>query len=125
MIKSDILCKGCGNTFFIQNKTHHLCSECSFKRNHGGKSRREVYLERSRANKKNKVGEIYIFKEIWSERHHYCVNCGKFLGHEVKSYFFSHIKSKGAYPELKYNKDNIELLCFDCHYKYEFGDRNK
>ncbi len=28
---------------------------------------------------------------------------------------FSHIKSKGAYPELKYDPDNIQIVSMDIH----------
>lgn len=30
-------------------------------------------------------------------------------------YFFDHIISKGARPDLKLDPDNIQLLCVDCH----------
>lgn len=43
-----ILCKSCRSTQ-IQNKKKQLCSECVFKLNHEGKSRQEVYSERSKS----------------------------------------------------------------------------
>lgn len=51
-----------------------------------------------------------LYAEIWEERNHVCVNCG-FPIREPIAHVFSHKKSKGARPELKYEKSNIELLC--------------
>ena len=58
------------------------------------------------------------------ERPHICTHCGKRLLEPLKPIYFSHIKSKGAYPELRLVKSNIELTCEDCHTKYEFGARS-
>lgn len=61
MFKSDIPCKGEGETcsnLYIQNKKKHLCSDCVFKLNHGGKSKQEVYSERSQL--KIKINGINI-----------------------------------------------------------------
>lgn len=108
-----------------------VCSECTYKKNHGGKSRQQVYRENQRAKppKKRKVtGEFALFEEIWSERPHICNNCKITLSPITRRAFvkmFSHIKSKGAYPELRLDKSNIELLCHDCHDLWEFGDREE
>lgn len=51
-------CSGC-NSPHIQNKKYNLCGECVFKKNNEGKSKQEVYQERS--NKKPK--KIYTFKQ--------------------------------------------------------------
>lgn len=55
-----------------------------------------------------KLKELY--KEIWIEREHRCVNCGVWIASPVV-HNFSHIRSKGARPDLKFDKDNIEILC--------------
>lgn len=73
--------------------------------------------------KRKTTGEKKLFLEIWEERPHFCVKCGLFLGSEPKVFYFSHIKSKGAHPELRLDKKNIELLCYDCHYAWEFKSR--
>lgn len=65
-----------------------------------------------------------LFLEVWNERKHECVKCSKKL-HEPKSHNFSHIKSKGSRPDLRYNKDNIEILCFACHFLHDHGLRYK
>tara|TARA_Y100001938_G_C8062852_1_gene418391 strand:- start:1038 stop:1289 length:252 start_codon:yes stop_codon:yes gene_type:complete len=75
--------------------------------------------------KKNKGKEKQMFFEIWNEREHRCTNCKKHLGNEPIAHFFSHIKPKGLYPELKYDKDNIQLLCMECHYAHDFQGNDK
>lgn len=113
------LCVRCGK-LPIQNKFKKLCSECIFKENHEGLSKAEYYKKRSKNKAKKITGERDLFLEIWVERPHYCVKCGKHLGRDPRSFYFSHIKSKGSHPELRLDKNNIELLCRECHQKYEF-----
>lgn len=134
MFKSDIPCRQCNKSYYIQNKTKHLCSECVYKNNHNGKSRYEVQREKQRNTpiKKNpikyrrkKTGEKELFLAIWEERKHICNTCGRYLGEEPLVHYFSHIKSKGSHPELRLDKDNIELLCFDCHFDHEFNSKEK
>ena len=55
-----------------------------------------------------KLKELY--REIWEEREHRCANCAMYIPSPVV-HNFSHIRSKGARPDLKYDKDNIEILC--------------
>lgn len=141
-------CKGECNRKNISINSKGLCPDCQYILTHG-KTRKEVYLERKLERQKDKpikytsfkrklqkqpktyvkksTGELDMFKKIWEERPHYCtnVNCRKYLGNEMNIQFFSHDKSKGAYPELRNDKKNISILCCDCHYIYEFGDRTK
>lgn len=72
--------------------------------------------------KRKKTGEWDLFLEIWNERKHVCVNCGKQLGLRPQPIFFSHILTKGSHPSLRLNKNNIELLCAEDHMKWETGD---
>lgn len=139
-------CIQCGKNRPVNSKG--ICQECIFKINHNGKSQQEVYSERQRAKQGSKpksyssikykpkkaTGERDLFLEIWEERPHFCQNpkcpnknCeqGTFLGDEPLVYFFSHIKSKGAFPELRLVKTNIEILCGDCHHQEDFGTKIK
>ncbi len=127
-------CKGCGEERLIRNRTYFLCDGCNFKRLYG-KSKYEVQIEklkgrktitkgkikrhRIRVKKKKPTGEADLFKEIWEEREHICHNCKISLGSDPKTFFFMHIKAKGAYPSLRLEKSNIALSCFDCHYAYD------
>lgn len=120
------ICKKCGKYRFIVNRTKCLCDDCNYRRLHQGMSRAEVRAEKSKAKKpkmRRATGELALFKEIWAERPHICTHCGKRLLEPLKPIYFSHIKSKGAHPELRLEKSNIELTCEECHQKYEFGKR--
>lgn len=61
----------------------------------------------------NKMRDFFL--SIWSKRRHYCESCGKWLGNEPLSYMFDHLLEKSRYPNLKYEEDNIALVCLDCH----------
>lgn len=83
-------------------------------------------LKRSPIKKKRKkTGELDLFKEIWSERPHFCECCRKPLGNELHVAFFSHLLAKSTYPKYRLDKRNIMLKCFACHHEWEFGDRNQ
>jgi 5-methylcytosine-specific restriction endonuclease McrA len=57
-----------------------------------------------------------FFLQIWNKgKGHYCENCKKWLGKEPLSYMFDHVLEKNKYPELKYEEENIMLLCLECH----------
>lgn len=57
-----------------------------------------------------------FFLQVWKNRkQHDCENCGKWLGKEPLSYMFDHLLEKSKYPELKYEEDNIMLVCLECH----------
>ncbi len=99
-------CKRCGENHYIYNRMKWLCKDCDT----------ETIKERR--------GDLQsLFTEIWQERPHVCVKCGKSLGDEPKAIFFSHIRSRGARPDLKLDKNNIELLCSACHRLHEFNER--
>jgi hypothetical protein len=72
-----------------------------------------------------KTGEAALFKEIWEEREHICINCKVHLGEDPIVHYFSHRKGKGSNPELRLDKDNIDLLCRDCHYARDFQGIDK
>jgi 5-methylcytosine-specific restriction endonuclease McrA len=39
-----------------------------------------------------------------------CLRCGA-----TEDLHASHIFPKGKYPKLRFNTDNLKILCFDCH----------
>lgn len=63
-----------------------------------------------------------FFYEIWCEREHVSEVSGEYLGEEPLSYFFSHVCSKGAYTDLRWNKRNIMLMTWAEHRIWEFHD---
>lgn len=68
--------------------------------------------------------ELDMFIEIWKERPHYSEVSGEPLGSFNVAYF-SHLLSKGAFPEHRLNKDNIMLKTIEEHMLWETGDREK
>jgi len=61
----------------------------------------------------NKMRDFFL--SIWSKKSHNCENCKKWLGNEPLSYMFDHLLEKSRYPELKYEEENIMLVCLECH----------
>lgn len=61
--------------------------------------------------------------EIWAERPHHCLECGIFLPEDSDNLpykiYFSHVLSKGAHPELRFDPMNIVLHCPRCHSFWE------
>jgi 5-methylcytosine-specific restriction endonuclease McrA len=112
-------CKVCDCQTSQGNSFHKLCLKCN--------QSRLIHKAKSRVKKKPKVyrkkptGERDMFIEIWDSRPHICTNCGDPLGNEPKVHFFSHIKPKGKYPELRLKKSNIKILCIECHRNLDFG----
>jgi hypothetical protein len=57
-----------------------------------------------------------FFVDVWQKRKkHECENCGKWLGKEPLSYMFDHVLEKSKHPDLKFEENNIMLLCLECH----------
>ena len=106
------ICEGCGCKRPLFAKK--MCRYC------WGKNYAKPYRY-----KKKPTGEKELFLKIWDARERICVKCGDNLGQEPLAQYFSHIKSKGSRPDLRLNPDNIELLCFDCHYEAEFKGSKK
>lgn len=85
-------------------------------------SRRIRQVGKKQADKNKQKAELSrrdreLWAEIWVERPHSCYNCDCYLGEEPLTLFFDHIleKSTDRYAHLRYVKENICLLCWDCH----------
>ena len=59
--------------------------------------------------------QFELFQEIWNERKHNCQSCGFWLGNEPKSIFFDHLIEKSKRKDLALIKENILLVCENCH----------
>lgn len=111
------LCKGSCNEYrYIWAKG--MCKQCYYIKNPPKQLNRTKLTYRRKP-----TGEKKVFEEIWNERPHICVNCKDPLGNEAKTFHFAHIQSKKQHPELRLEKSNIALLCFDCHYQYDHGTK--
>lgn len=56
-----------------------------------------------------------FYEKIWKSRLHTCVVCNTYLGSEMKIAYMDHLLEKSIYPELRYEPDNIAIVCLDCH----------
>lgn len=61
--------------------------------------------------------------KIWDTRRHECENCGVWLPEPPLPIYFSHYLPKGKYKRLELVEQNVDLLCPNCHYKWEFEDK--
>lgn len=98
-------CKICGNYRVLFSKGR--CFYCTPKK--------AIQTKKKKYNPKLKVKDHEFYNEIWNERPHVCGNCGHFLGQEPRTIYFDHILEKSKYPEYRHTKENIWLLCWDCH----------
>ncbi len=143
-------CK-CGSVWIV-NKTYNLCSECNHIRLHGitqyeAAQRRQKENTRCKSKKKRKPlksstatikkrketlrKDRALYLHIFNTKNNECEECSKQLPSEFENeegkiiYIaqYSHILSKGAFPEFRHHKLNINRLCLKCHEKWEFGDK--
>lgn len=133
-------CSGCGLDKPIQNKKHNLCPDCVFRKNHGGKSKQEVYSERasqqpkkiytfkrsSKPIKQQKESEAEIKRQLSALKRdieiealqndmYYCWGCGDTSNVLDKS----HILSVKHRKDLELDRANINLYCRRCHIAWE------
>lgn len=78
---------------------------------------------------KKATGEREMFIEIWQESASKseirCESCEIRLPQdEPKVGYFSHILPKSIYGRFRLKKENIAIMCLQCHRDWDFGDRN-
>lgn len=143
-------CSGCGNPYPIVNKKYNLCQSCNWKRLHPGEKPKTYALKRtpiqrsttpikkrSASSRKTVQSDELVYKKVF-DRHMEatsgnckCEECGTKLSDDFKDesgkiiqrFRYSHILSKGAYPEFRHKVENFNILCFKCHEQWEFGDK--
>ena len=109
-------CKTCGKNsdgeYCFQHKARKpLSSGRGFSSNMNGKS----FTKAPKKNNERVIIQREFFLSIWKKRPHRCENCDAHLGSEPLSYMFDHILEKSKYPDLRYEEENICMLCLDCH----------
>jgi len=145
------LCKTCNLPYEKGNAHFGLCQRCNVVRlvdlklgknktisiNNVNKVKvysikdlRQTTIPKSTPKLKNKHINTYgvktlkeFFAKIWIDRPHNCTHCNIGLGSEPIVHYFSHIYPKSLKPWLKFDSNNIELLCIDCHTAHDFGKR--
>ena len=58
----------------------------------------------------------------WIEWFHQCESCGVTIYGENKSYYHDHLIEKSSHLELKYEIENLALVCLDCHSRKTDGN---
>lgn len=137
------ICKGCKKPKFIVNKKRFLCDDCNCIRLHG-KSRLELTIQNSKpisrssikiasgTSKSNREIEIKktlkllkesIHKDNQNHNTYNCQGCG-ISGYTVHL-DCSHILSVKQRKDLELIKDNIQLLCRNCHNDWESWEIKK
>lgn len=75
----------------------------------------------SKAKVRKVTGEGNMFVEIWEEREHVSFVTGLILPTpDPRTYYFSHVLTKGAYPKFRLNKENIVFMTLKEHQIWEF-----
>lgn len=74
--------------------------------------------------KQSPQNDVNFYKWVWSLKPHWCENCGK----PLKNYWagnISHIQTKGAWTEYRYDPLNTNILCLNCHNNWEYSNEEK
>lgn len=110
MLRKKKICKGCQTEQYIFG--HGLCGSC-YRSNRSKKMPVKV--------KRHKVsGEMEVFKMIWEERPHHCQVCKVNLP-VFDHWNYAHCLAKSTYNKFRLLKENIILMCRDCHTQYDTG----
>lgn len=63
-----------------------------------------------------------FYRFCWKHKPHICEECMKPLK-EYSATYISHIRTRGAFPEMAFDCRNVNILCFNHHNQWENGDR--
>lgn len=65
-----------------------------------------------------------FYRWMWAKKRHICEETMRPL-EQYSAAYISHILTKGAHPEMAHDPRNINILCYEAHNQWEFGDRQK
>lgn len=136
-------CTGCHKPKPIVNKKYRVCEDCNYLRIHGT-TKREVAIQKAKSRvpklpksrvvsskakaTKSKDIQLYALKvfiraqAIENDKYE-C--CGCHANGNITRLDCSHILSAKQRPDLELVKENIQLLCRDCHNTWESWDPEK
>lgn len=63
-----------------------------------------------------------FYQWCWQHKKHICEETMKPL-HQYSASYVSHILTKGAHPNMAFDPRNVNILCYEMHNKWEFGNR--
>jgi len=146
MVTKKKICAGCNDlTYIYKNiKGKKYCKSCTYKlqppKQITKMSKKQVFKITLKKELLEEDKKFYL--DVWRDRFFYpnpyvpntykkvrtcqCENpeCKVSLPDEPNLMYFHHILEKRNYPELRHLKENIAILCPDCHNKYEtFPDK--
>ena len=78
--------------------------------------RREI--QREKFGKNDDAGNALFYAYCIKHFPHVCENCGKPIEHPWATNV-SHILSRGSHPEMAHDPRNMNILCWECHQKFE------
>ena len=78
--------------------------------------RREI--QREKFGKNDDEGNAKFYSYCIKNFPHVCENCGKPIEHPWATNV-SHILSRGSHPEMAHDPRNMNILCWECHQKFE------
>lgn len=146
-IKIDV-CSRCSHSLPIVNKKYYLCETCNHLRLHGKTYQEKIYerektkcitiVKKHKVSNRNRIKRQQVldldrttYEQVFCTLPNCCEECQVLLntnfddhsGRIVAIWQYSHILSKGAYPEFRHNPKNFNRLCLEHHNQWEFGDR--
>jgi len=71
--------------------------------------------EKIEVDKERRDKDLEFYNKIWQSRPHKCVVCGVNLSSEMKTAYMDHLIEKSTHPELRYEPNNIAIVCIDDH----------
>ncbi len=81
------------------------------------KKREDPQVKLDRQNK-----DKTFYKEVWDSRERKCAICGvPFFTESPMSYNCDHIIEKSIRSDLRYEPENIVLVCLSCHFRKNSG----
>nr|DAV47270.1 MAG TPA: NinG protein [Caudoviricetes sp.] len=63
-----------------------------------------------------------FYRYCWRIYPHICQECLRPLGN-YSAVYISHIRTRGAFPEMAHDVRNVNVLCFKHHNQWETGNR--
>lgn len=79
-------------------------------------------IQKERFGKNNAEGNRKFYRFCIENSSHFCEECGKFIPCP-SAVNVSHILTRGAHPEKAHDPRNVNILCYECHARWENGDR--
>ena len=73
--------------------------------------------------KEQREADDKFYQEIWNNRPHRCAVCDTYLPEPINRCYFEHLLEKALerYKHLRYEPDNLILICIDDHAKKTNG----